>query len=237
VTADEQKKAAAQAALEYIRPGMKVGLGTGSTANHFIRALAAKVRLENLDIECVPTSGQTNQLASSLGLRMTTLEKHPLLDVTVDGADEFDGNFQLIKGGGGALLAEKIVASSSRYMIVIADQSKQVETLGKFPLPVEVVPFGVKATAWKIERALRLLNLTGKLVLRVKDGKPFRTDNGNTIIDVSLGAIPDPNRLSIYLNNVPGVVEDGLFIDICSIVLMGTDKGVETFKKAAHRPS
>ena len=237
MTADEQKKAAAQAALEYIRPGMKVGLGTGSTANHFIRALAAKVRLENLDIECVPTSGQTNQLASSLGLRMTTLEKHPLLDVTVDGADEFDGNFQLIKGGGGALLAEKIVASSSRYMIVIADQSKQVETLGKFPLPVEVVPFGVKATAWKIERALRLLNLTGKLVLRVKDGKPFRTDNGNTIIDVSLGAIPDPNRLSIYLNNVPGVVEDGLFIDICSIVLMGADKGVETFKKAAHRPS
>ena len=132
------------------------------------------------------------KLASALGLRMTTLEKHPVLDVTVDGADEFDPNFQLIKGGGGALLLEKIVASSSRYMIVIADQSKQVETLGKFPLPVEVVPFGVNATAWKIERALRLLNLKGKLVLRLKDGKPFRTDNGNAIIDVALGAIPDP---------------------------------------------
>jgi ribose 5-phosphate isomerase A len=237
VTADEQKKAAALAALDYIKPGMKVGLGTGSTANHFISALSVKAKLENLDIECVPTSRQTHQLASSLGLRMTTLEKHTVLDVTVDGADEFDPNFQLIKGGGGALLSEKIVASSSRYMIVIADKSKKVDTLGKFPLPVEVVPFGVNATAWKIERALRLLNLKGKLVLRLKDGKPFRTDNGNAIIDVGLGAIPDPNRLSMYLNNIPGVVEDGLFIDICTIILMGTDSGVETFKKPSHMVS
>jgi ribose 5-phosphate isomerase A len=237
VTADEQKKAAALAAVDYIKPGMKVGLGTGSTANHFISALSVRAKLENLDIECVPTSRQTQQFASSLGLRMTTLEKHAVLDVTVDGADEFDPNFQLIKGGGGALLSEKIVASSSRYMIVIADKSKKVDTLGKFPLPVEVVPFGVNATAWKIERALRLLNLKGKLVLRLKDGKPFRTDNGNAIIDVALGAIPDPNRLSMYLNNIPGVVEDGLFIDICSIILMGTDKGVETFKKASHKVS
>ena len=116
-------------------------------------------------------------------------------------------------------------------MIVIADQSKQVEILGKFPLPVEVVPFGVNATAWKIERALRLLDLKGKLVLRVRDGKPFRTDNGNAIIDVALGAIPDANRLSTFLNNIPGVVEDGLFIDICGIVLVGTDNGVKTLKK------
>jgi ribose 5-phosphate isomerase A len=232
VTAEEQKKAAALAAVEYIRPGMKVGLGTGSTANHFITALAQKVKA-GLDIECVATSRQTFQLATSLGIRMTTLEKQPRLDVTVDGADEFDGNFQLIKGGGGALLVEKIVASSSRYMIVIADQSKKVQTLGKFPLPVEVVPFGVNATAWKIERALKLLNLKGKLVLRLKDGKPFRTDSGNTIIDVSLGAIPDPGRLSMYLNNIPGVVDDGLFIDICGIVLMGTDKGVEKLVKKA----
>lgn len=237
MTADEQKKAAALAALDYIKPGMKVGLGTGSTANHFISALSMKAALENLDIECVPTSHQTHHLASSLGLRMTTLEKHSVLDVTVDGADEFDSNFQLIKGGGGALLSEKIVASSSRYMIVIADKSKKVGTLGKFPLPVEVVPFGVNATAWKIERALRLLDLKGKLVLRLKDGKPFRTDNGNAIIDVALGAIPDPGKLSLYLNSIPGVVEDGLFIDICSIILMGTDNGVETLKKASHRPS
>ncbi len=237
MTADEQKKAAALAALDYIKPGMKVGLGTGSTANHFITALAAKVKIESLDIECVATSRATFELASALGLRMTTLEKQPRLDVTVDGTDEFDPNFQLIKGGGGALLVEKIVASSSRFMIVIADQSKQVETLGKFPLPVEVVPFGVNATAWKIERALRLLGLKGKLVLRVKDGKPFRTDSGNTIIDVSIGAIPDPNKLSIYLNNVPGVVEDGLFIDICGIILMGTDQGVKTIKKTPRAES
>lgn len=233
MTADEQKTAAALAALDYIQPGMKVGLGTGSTANKFITALAMKVK-DGLDIDCVATSKQTFRLASELGIRMTTLEKHPRLDVTVDGADEFDPNFQLIKGGGGALLVEKIVASSSRYMIVIADQSKQVTTLGKFPLPVEVVPFGVNATAWKIERALRLLGLQGKLVLRLDNGKPFRTDSGNAIIDVSLGAIPDPNKLSIYLNSIPGVVEDGLFIDICSIILMGTDKGMETLRKASH---
>jgi ribose 5-phosphate isomerase A len=230
VTADEQKTAAALAALDYIQPGMKVGLGTGSTANKFIAALAMKVK-DGLDIDCVATSKATFRLASDLGLRMTTLEKHPRLDVTVDGADEFDPSFQLIKGGGGALLTEKIVASSSRYMIVIADQSKQVTTLGKFPLPVEVIPFGVNATAWKIERALRLLGLEGKLVLRLQNGQPFRTDLGNAIIDISLGAIPDPNRLSIYLNSVPGVVEDGLFIDMCGVVLMGTNNGVKTFKK------
>jgi ribose 5-phosphate isomerase A len=233
VTADEQKKAAAIAALDYIKPGMKVGLGTGSTADHFIRALAEKAR-GGLDVECVPTSGQTQALASSLGLRMTTLEKVPLLDVTVDGADEFDPDFQLIKGGGGALLSEKIVATSSRYMIVIADSSKQVPVLGKFPLPVEVVPFGVNATAWKIEQALRILNLKGKLVLRLKDGKPFRTDNGNVIIDAAIGAIPDPARLTVRLSNIAGVVETGLFVDICSIILMGTDSGVETFKKSSH---
>jgi ribose 5-phosphate isomerase A len=236
VTADEQKMAAALAALDYIKPGMKVGLGTGSTANHFITALALRVK-DGLSVDCVATSKQTFNAASDLGIRMTTLEKHPLLDVTVDGADEFDSNFQLIKGGGGALLSEKIVASSSRYMIVIADKSKQVSTLGKFPLPVEVVPFGVNATAWKIERALRILGLRGRLVLRLENGMPFRTDNGNAIIDVSLGAIPDPNRLSMFLNNIPGVVEDGLFIDICSVILMGTGKGVETFKKASHKVS
>jgi len=231
VTADEQKKAAAIAAIEYVKAGNKVGLGSGSTANHFIRALAAKVKLEKLDIECVPTSSQTYKLASSQGLRMTTLEQHPLLDVTVDGADEFDANFQLIKGGGGALLAEKIVASSSRYMIVIADQSKQVETLGKFPLPVEVVPFGVKATAWKIERALKICDLKGKMQLRLKDGKPFVTDSGNAIIDVTIGHIPEPRRLDNLIKSIPGVVDHGLFIDICGIILMGTDDGVQTFRK------
>jgi ribose 5-phosphate isomerase A len=229
VTSDEQKQAAARAALDYIKPGMKVGLGTGSTANHFIRALAERVRA-GLDIECVCTSKQTFELARDLGLKLTTLEQNSHLDVTVDGTDEFDGNFQLIKGGGGALLLEKIVASSSRYMVVIADQSKQVRTLGNFPLPVEVVPFGVNATAWKIERALRILSLKGKLVLRLKDGKPFVTDSGNAIIDVAIGAIPQPDQLATMLSVIPG--DHGLFIDICGIILMGTDDGVKTLRKA-----
>ena len=230
MTADEQKKAAAMAALEYVKAGSKVGLGTGSTANHFITALAEKVR-GGFDVECVATSRASFQLASSLGLKMTTLEKQAHLDVTVDGADEFDGNFQLIKGGGGALLVEKIVATSSRYMVVIADQSKKVNALGKFPLPVEVVPFGVNATAWKIERALKLCDLKGKMQLRLKDGKPFVTDSGNAIIDVTIGHIPEPRRLDNLIKSIPGVVDHGLFIDICGIILMGTDDGVQTVRK------
>ncbi len=230
MTADEQKKAAAIAALEYVKPGSKVGLGTGSTANHFIEALAEKAR-GGFDVECVATSRASFQLAQGLGLKMTTLEKQPHLDVTVDGADEFDANFQLIKGGGGALLVEKIVATSSRMMVVIADQSKKVNALGKFPLPVEVVPFGVNATSWKIDRALRLCELKGKQVLRLKDGKPFVTDSGNAIIDVSIGYIPDPRRLDGMLKSIPGVVDHGLFIDICGIVMMGSDAGVQILSK------
>ena len=218
------------AALEYVKAGSKVGLGTGSTANHFITALAEKVR-GGFDVECVATSRASFQLASSLGLKMTTLEKQSHLDVTVDGADEFDGNFQLIKGGGGALLVEKIVATSSRYMVVIADQSKKVNALGKFPLPVEVVPFGVNATAWKIERALKLCDLKGKMQLRLKDGKPFVTDSGNAIIDVTIGHIPEPRRLDNLIKSIPGVVDHGLFIDICGIIMMGTDDGVQIFRK------
>jgi ribose 5-phosphate isomerase A len=231
VTAEEQKKAAAIAALDYIKPGMKVGLGTGSTANHFITALAEKVKKEALDIQCVATSRQSYKLAADLGLKMTNLDNQPRLDVCVDGADEFDDNFQLIKGGGGAMLIEKIVATSARFMIVIADESKKVAALGKFPLPIEVIPFGVNATAWKIERALRILNLKGSMVLRLKDGKPFETDCGNVIIDAALGHIPEPGRLSALLNSIPGVVEDGLFVDVCGIVLMGTKDGVKTFRK------
>jgi ribose 5-phosphate isomerase A len=231
VTAEDQKKAAARAALDYVKPGMKVGLGTGSTASHFITALAEKAKA-GFEVECVATSKATFELAKSLGLKMVTLEQQPHLDLTVDGADEFDAKFQLIKGGGGALLFEKIVATSSRYMITIADQSKQVETLGRYPLPVEVVPFGVNATAWKIERALRICGLKGKLVMRLKNGKPFVTDAGNTIIDISLGAIPEPDRLGNLLSVTPGVVDHGLFIGICGIILMGSDDGVKTFRKA-----
>lgn len=230
MTSEDQKKAAALAALDYVKPGMKVGLGTGSTANHFIDALGAKVK-DGFEVLAVPTSRQTRDRATKLGIPLTDLEKHPFLDLTVDGADEFDDRFQLIKGGGGALLLEKIVASSSRYMIVVADESKKVGMLGRFPLPVEVVPFGVKATAWKIERALRICGIEGKIALRVKDGKPFVTDTGNAILDVAIGKIPEPERLSNLLNITPGVVDHGLFIGICGIILMGTNDGVKTFRK------
>lgn len=230
MTSEDQKKAAALAALDYVKPGMKVGLGTGSTANHFIDALGAKVK-DGFEVLAVPTSRQTRDRATKLGIPLTDLEKHPFLDLTVDGADEFDDKFQLIKGGGGALLLEKIVASSSRYMIVVADESKKVGMLGRFPLPVEVVPFGVKATAWKIERALRICGIEGKMALRVKDGKPFVTDTGNAILDVAIGKIPEPERLSNLLNITPGVVDHGLFIGICGIILMGTKDGVKTFRK------
>jgi ribose 5-phosphate isomerase A len=227
---DDQKKAAALAAFEYIKPGMKLGLGTGSTANFFIEELGRRVKA-GLDVKCVPTSKATHELVKSLGIPLTVLEQDPYLDVTVDGADEFDSEFRLIKGGGGALLLEKIVASSSRYMIVIADSSKQVKTLGRFPLPVEVVSFGVKATAWKMQRAFDFLKMKPKMVLRVKDGKPFRTDSGNCIIDCTCDAITDADRLDLMLNNIPGVVNNGLFVGICGTILMGTENGVKTFEK------
>lgn len=224
------KRAAAMAALDYVKPEMKIGLGTGSTARHFVALLGEKVK-DGLNVLAVPTSEETRRQAEDLKIPLTTLEKHPYLDLTVDGADEFDTQFQLIKGGGGALLMEKIVASSSRHMIVIADESKQVEILGRFPLAIEVVPFGVNATAWKIERALRLCRLEGKLVLRLRDGKPLRTDGGNVIIDASLGKIPEPERLSNLLNIIPGVIDNGLFVGICGIILVAGKDGVRTLRK------
>jgi len=224
------KKAAAIGALRFVKPGMNIGLGTGSTANHFIEALGAKVK-EGLDIKGVPTSKASNELAEKHGIPLTTLDANPHLDLTVDGTDEFDSEFRLIKGGGGALLFEKIVASSSRFMVVIADESKKVKALGKFPLPVEVMRFGTNATAWKMERALAHLKLDAKMVLRVKDGKPFVTDGGHFIIDCAIGEIPDPQRLDAVLKSIPGVIETGLFIGICGIVLMGTPKGVTEFKR------
>ena len=230
MTQDDQKKAAARAALEFVKPGMKLGLGTGSTARHFIDLVGAMVK-DGLDILCVPTSQETRKQAQALNIPLTTLDAHPHLDVTVDGADEFDADFNVLKGGGGALLAEKIVASSSRYMVVIADQSKKVQTLGAFALPVEVAPFGVKATAWKIERALNICGLHGKLAMRVRDGKVFRTEGGHVIIDCAIGKIPEPERLSNLLSIIPGIVDHGLFIKICGIVLMGTPDGVTKFVK------
>ena len=225
------KKAAAIEALKFVKPGMNIGLGTGSTANHFIEALAAKVK-EGLDIKGVATSKASEELAEKLGIPLTKLHTNPHLDLTVDGADEFDPEFRLIKGGGGALLREKIVASSSRFMVVVADQSKQVKKLGKFPLPVEILVFGSKATIWKIERAFKILKLDAAInVRRTKDGELFTTENGNFILDCSIGEIPEPERLEVLLNSIPGVIETGLFIGICGIVLMGTPKGVTEFKR------
>ena len=224
------KKAAAVEALKFVKPGMNIGLGTGSTANHFIEALGAKVK-EGLDVKGVATSKASKELAEKHGIALTTLDAQPYLDLTVDGADEFDSECRLIKGGGGALLFEKIVATSSRFMVVISDESKKVEKLGKFPLPVEVMRFGTKATAWKMEQALVHLKLDAKMVLRVKDGKPFVTDGGHYIIDCTIGEIPDAQRLEALLKRIPGVVETGLFIGICGIVLMGTPKGVTEFKR------
>lgn len=222
--ADKQKEAAGYAALKFIKPGMTVGLGTGSTANYFIRALAEKVR-GGLDIQGIPTSRASAELAKSLGIPLTTLDEKPFIEVTVDGADEIDGNFRLIKGGGGALLVEKIVASSSRHMVVIADESKLVKTLGAFALPVEVIPFGVRATVWKMEHVFKNLGMEPKMSLRVKDGQPFRTDSGNCIIDCACGALKDVERLEIMLNNLPGVVNNGLFVGIAGITLIGKADG------------
>jgi ribose 5-phosphate isomerase A len=227
MSAETQKKAAAEEAVKRISSGMKVGLGTGSTANYFIEALAKS----KLDVTCVPTSHASRELAEKLGLKMSNLEETPYLDITVDGADEFDSEFRLIKGGGGAMHREKLVASSSKWMVVIADQSKQVKTLGKFPLPVEVSRFGVKATAWKMERAFAHLKLEGKMTLRVRDGKPFVTESGNAIIDCALGAIPEPEKLDGVLNNTPGVIETGLFIGICGIIYVAGPKGVKELKR------
>jgi ribose 5-phosphate isomerase A len=231
VTPDQMKKAAAIEALKFVRPGMNIGLGTGSTANHFIEALAAKVK-EGLDIKGVATSKASEELAEKLGIPLTKLQLVPHLDLTVDGADEFDPEFRLIKGGGGALLREKIVASSSRFMVVVADESKRVKKLGKFPLPVEILVFGSKATIWKVERAFKILKLDAAInVRRTKEGELFTTENGNFILDCSIGAIPEPERLEVLLNSIPGVVETGLFIGICGIVLMGTPMGVIELKR------
>jgi ribose 5-phosphate isomerase A len=226
---EKQKKAAAEFALKVVEKDVKIGLGTGSTANFFIEAAAAKVKREKLNTIFVATSAPTAALAQQLGMNLKNIEDVPYLDFTVDGADEIDPQFRMIKGGGGALHREKIVASSSRFVVCICDESKKVETLGKFPLPVEVSRWGVNPTAWKIEKALHHLGYT-KAQMRLRasaEGKPFVTDSGNAIIDLNLQKITDPERLEGILNNMPGVIEVGLFIGICGVVMMGTNKGVE----------
>jgi len=222
MSADQQKQQAAKAALDYVKPGMKLGLGTGSTAAHFVDGLGAMVA-QGLDVICVPTSQATYAQAQALNIPLTTLDETPELDLTVDGADELDGQLRLIKGGGGALLREKIVAAASKQMIVIADAGKQVETLGAFPLPVEVIEFGAGATLKAMLAAASGAGCNGAISLREKAGAPFKTDSGNLIYDCDFGVIPNAQALASALNAIPGVVEHGLFIGLCNLALLGTD--------------
>lgn len=225
-TADDQKRAAAEAALAHVRTGMKLGLGTGSTAAHFVKALGARARSEGLDLICVPTSQATDRLARDVGLHVTSLDDVQRLDLTVDGADEIGPHLTLIKGGGGALLREKIVAFASQRMLVIADESKLVPHLGNFPLPVEVVAFGARATGNRILEAGKLFGCEGALSLRTDEyGEPFLTDGNNLIFDWALGEIPDPEGLGTYLARLPGVVEHGLFLGIAHEALVGMGDG------------
>jgi len=217
---DREKDAAAKASLRYVNDGDIVGLGTGSTAAFMVRALAEKVRA-GLKIVGIPTSKRTEELAASLGIAVTTLDEYQDINVTIDGADEFDSQLRLIKGGGGALLREKIVASASRKLVIIADSSKQASKLGRFPLPVEVIPFAEKLVARKI------VAMGAQVKLReYAYGNPFVTDEGHHILDCHFGEIDDPEKIGSELSFMPGIVEHGLFLNMASVVVVGKADGV-----------
>ncbi len=223
---DKAKFVAAKRAVDYVQDGMRIGLGTGSTAAWMVRCLAEKMQEESLDIIGVPTSTRTADLARELGIPVTSLDEAKWLDLTIDGADEFDGELNLIKGGGGALLQEKIVATASDRMVVIADAAKDVTALGAFPLPIEVIPFGWQTTKALVEETLINMDVLGRdTSLRMNDDAPYITDEGNYIIDLHLRRIGNARQLSLVLNQVPGVVENGLFIDICDVVIVGHGDG------------
>ncbi len=227
---DKAKFVAAKRSVDFVEDGMRVGLGTGSTAAWMVRCLGEMVREDGLKIRGVPTSTRTADLAREVGIEVISLDEAKWLDVTIDGADEFDANLNLIKGGGGALLQEKIVATASDQMVVIADIGKEVETLGAFPLPVEVIPFGWQTTKSLIEELLISMDVLGRdATLRMNGDTPFITDEGNYILDLHLGRIGNAQQLSLAMNQMPGVVENGLFIDICDVVVLGYGDGrVET---------
>ena len=214
------RRAVALRALDLVTPGMRLGLGTGSTAAVLVELLGERVR-DGLDVVCVPTSEATHAAATRAGIRLATLDELPQLDLTIDGADEVDSELRLIKGGGAALLREKIVACASRRMVVIADAAKRVSTLGAFPLPIEVNPFGLAATRLAVEAAIAQAGCTGTLSLRLDaSGAPLATDGGHHILDAHLGSIPDPEALSAALWAVPGVVEHGLFLGIADAAIL-----------------
>ncbi|MCP5036636.1 MAG: ribose-5-phosphate isomerase RpiA [Rhodobacteraceae bacterium] len=223
---DTAKFVAAKRAVEFVEDGMRIGMGTGSTAAWMVKCLGELVRDEGLKITGVPTSTRTAELARQVGIKVVSLDEARWLDLTIDGTDEFDADLCLIKGGGGALLQEKIVATASDQMIVIADPSKQVEHLGAFPLPVEVIPFGWQTTKALIEEMLVSMDVLGQsATLRMNGDAAFVTDEGNHIVDLHLTRIGNPRQMSLVLNQVPGVVENGLFIDICDVVVTGYADG------------
>lgn len=231
--ARQMKIEAAAEALKHVENGMRLGIGTGSTAEEFVRLLAEKVA-DGLAVRGVPTSERTARLCLELGVPLNSLDELPELDLTIDGADEVDSELRLIKGGGGALLREKIVAAASRRMIVIADESKVVPTLGAYALPIEVNPFGLTATRIAIEKAAASLGLKADIVQRGQNGNAFRTDGGHFILDASFGLIPDAEALANALNAIPGVVEHGLFINLASLAIIAGAAGVRTLPEQVN---
>ncbi len=217
---DQEKEAAARASLRFVKDGQIVGLGTGSTAAYFIQLLGEEVK-NGLKIRGIPTSDRSREQAAGLGIPLTTLDEYQQIDVTVDGADEVDPQLRLIKGGGGALLREKIVASASKQLVIVADATKRVPVLGKFPLPVEVIKFARAVIVKKIEA------LGAEVGLRMgADGKPYLTDENNYILDCRFGQIPDADGLARQLSNMPGIVEHGLFIGLASVVLVANGSAI-----------
>jgi ribose 5-phosphate isomerase A len=232
VNVDAYKRQAAAAALDLVRPAMRIGLGTGSTSTHFLELLGERVRA-GLDIVGVATSEATRRQADRLGIPLASLDDAPILDLTVDGADEIAPDLSLIKGGGGALLYEKIVAAASTRMVVIADESKWVTLLGRFPLPIEVIAFGLSATRRAIEAAAAAAGSPGPNRLRrAPDGHAFLTDAGHLIVDVALTRIIEPRILADRLNVIPGVVENGLFIGLAHTAIIAGPDGVRFVERS-----
>jgi ribose 5-phosphate isomerase A len=233
MSADLWKQQAAERALAFVENGMLVGLGTGSTAARFVDLVGQRVK-QGLHVTCVPTSEATRAQAERLGIPLTTLDDVPFLDLTVDGADELDDKLRLIKGGGGALLREKIVAMASERMIVVADASKRVGVLGKFPLPVEAVRFGLAATRSFIGAMASEAGCSGEIKLRLgSDGQPFVTDGGNVVFDCAFARIDNPEALDAALKGVPGVVENGLFLGIADVAIIAGPDGVTVIERDA----
>ncbi|HMC84139.1 MAG TPA: ribose-5-phosphate isomerase RpiA [Chitinophagaceae bacterium] len=225
---DEIKKLAGSSAVKYVQPGMTIGIGTGSTVYWFIQELAMLIK-QGMTCNCVPTSKETDLLAKQMGIPMLTLNDVARIDVTIDGADEIDPQLRLIKGGGSALLQEKMVAAASDELIIIADSSKLVKQLGVFPLPVEVIPYGWKQVQQRIQSAYNI-----QALLRMKDNKPLITDHGHNILDCHFGEIKDADQLTIQLNTIPGVVENGLFINMAQLAIIAFADGNITTLHAKH---